>query len=214
MSFVKRWTSGLISRIDTMVAQIEDHDGLVLSTIREVQTKLARAQVQLSRVQQDGVALERNLESQREAEAQWKQRAIGCLNDDERAFDCLRRRKTAARRVQNLQVRLDEHRAVESRLAKDVRELQEGLRDLKEQRNLMRARQTRAEAMTAVRDNQGHMVGELHELMERWEIRIKESEIGNGCSIEPIDRLEESFCEEEERLALQAELEKLRRSHD
>jgi phage shock protein A len=213
MNLFKRWTSGIVGRIDGIVARVENHDALVQSTIREQQDTLARAHVQLSRVHKDGAALKERLQTQLQAEVQWKERAKACLQDEERALECLRRGKSAGRSAKILQERITEHRAVETRLENDIRALQEGLQDLKEQRNVMRARQTRAEAMDAVRDNRGQMAGEIQDVLERWEIRIKQTEFNGNCLVEPADQLEEGFGKEEERQALRQELEELRRNH-
>jgi phage shock protein A len=195
-----------------MVARIENHDELVRCSIQELQSSMARAQVRLSSVRRDGASMRNRLAAGREAEAQWKDRARASMDEEERALECLRRSKRAARLVTELEERITEHDRVESRLVKDIRALQEGLRDLKEQRNMMRARQTRAEAMGAVRDNEGMMSGEVREILDRWEIQIKEREFNGDCAFDPGDELEETFCAEEERAALRIELDELRRS--
>jgi phage shock protein A len=164
-------------------------------------------------VRRDGVSMRNRLAAQREAETQWRQRARASLDDEERALKCLRRNKRASRLAAELEERIKEHERVEARLVRDIRSLQEGLRDLKEQRNMMRARQTRAEAMGAVRDNEGLISGEVREILDRWEIQIKEREFEGDCAFDPGDELEETFCAEEERAALRIELEELRRSH-
>jgi phage shock protein A len=155
MSFWKRFASGLGGQLDAMVARIENHDSLVKSAIEELRENIAGAEVRLSGVRKDGAALRRRLEEQTQAEVQWRERARRSLDDEERALECLRRAKRAVRAVKDLEARLAEHERVEAQLVKDVRALGEGLRDLEEQRNRMLARQSRADAMGAVRDNQG-----------------------------------------------------------
>jgi phage shock protein A len=214
MGFWKRFTSGLNGQLDAVVARFENHDSLVKSAIVELRENIAGAEVRLDNVRRDGVALEQRLQEQTRAEAQWKERARRTLDDEERALECLRRGKRAARAVEELQARLQEHRRVEAGLAKDVRTLREGLRDLEEQRNLMRARQTRADALGAMRDNQGQLSGEVREILDRWEIQIKQSEFCGNCASVSSDDLEERFDAEEERQALCAELEQMRGSHE
>ena len=193
MNFWKRFASGLGGRLDAVVARIENHDSLVGSAIEELRDNIASAEVRLSGVGRDGEALRRRLEDQVRAEAQWKERARRTLEDEERALECLRRSKRAGRAVADLQARLGEHERIEAGLVKDVRALREGLRDLEEQRNLMRARQNRADAMDAMRDDQGRLSGEVREILDRWEIQIKRAEYSSSCALESSDALEQSF---------------------
>jgi phage shock protein A len=213
MGFWKRLTSGVSGRLDAMVARMENHDALVKSAIGELRETIAAAEVRLSNVHRDGEGLRRRLQEQTGAEARWRERARGTLEDEERALECLRRGKRAARAVADLQARLAEHERVEAGLVKDVRALREGLRDLEEQRNLMRARQNRADAMDAMRDDQGRLSGEVREILDRWEIQIKTTEFSSSCAVESNDALEESYDAEEEQQALRAELEQMRGSH-
>lgn len=210
MNYLKRWTVGIISRIDGMVAQVENHEALVTAALRDLQQATARAQLQLRRVREDGESLGRRLAEEREAVIRWKERATQSVDDEGRAFECLRRSKRAARTVSELERRLEEHARAEDQLAKDVRTLEERLRALKEQRNLMRTRQSRAEALSAVQGSQLQLGGDLEEVFERWETRVAESEFAGGCALESEDTFEDEFVSAEEEAELRSELQALR----
>ena len=53
----KRWTTALVSRIDHVAAQVENHEALAESVIGDVRRAAARAKVQLARVCKDGERL-------------------------------------------------------------------------------------------------------------------------------------------------------------
>ena len=100
MQRIRLWTAGLLSRVDWMVTQVENHEALAQSAIRDVQRAAARAKVQLAKVRKDGRALRDQLAEAREAEATWRERAQRTASEDEeRAVECLRRSKAASRRA-------------------------------------------------------------------------------------------------------------------
>jgi hypothetical protein len=108
---------------------------------------------------------------------------------------------------------LRDHERIERQLARDVTAVEERLVRLDEQRHVLVTRQSRAEAMSALRDTSAPLHTDLDDLFDRWEVRIAESELAGGCSeAEDIDPLEGELDREEEQEALRAELEALRRS--
>ncbi|NIR32663.1 MAG: hypothetical protein GWN84_25855 [Gammaproteobacteria bacterium] len=214
MNYFKRWTAGIFSRIDGFIAQVENHDALAAQALRELAQSTARAHVQLKRVRADGEALRRQLAEQREHGQVWKERAKRSTEDEGRAIECLRRSKRAARSADELERRLAEHERMEQQLGDDIRKLEERIRRLREQRNLMRTRQSRAEAMSALQDGTVQLNDDIHEMFERWEIRVTEAEYTGGVSAADEDRFEREYVSEEEETALKEELRALRRDDD
>ena len=206
MSMWKRWTSGVVSRIDWAVTRVENHEAQIDSAIREVHAAGARAKVQLARVNRDGRKLRIRLADETEKETTWRERARSCAAEsEERALECLRRAKSAGRNRVELERRLGEHELAQKQLNQEVRGIDERLAQLVEKRNIMRTRQSRAEALHAVRS-----LGDDHveELFDRWEIRVTESEMLGDFS-GGLDELEDSFKTEEEQAALREELAEL-----
>ncbi len=216
MQRIRLWTAGLLSRVDWMVTQVENHEALAQSAIREVQRSAARAKVQLAKVRKDGAVLREQLGEARGTEATWRERAQRLAREDEeRAVECLRRSKAASRRAARLAERVAEHDRVEKQLGRDVQAVEQRLGHLKEQRNLLRTRQSRAEALTQVAEASQPLGPEVGELFERWETRVMERELESQCSVdEGVDDLEEELAGEEEQASLRAELEDLVRGED
>lgn len=213
MRYVKRWASGVLSGIDALVAKFENHDALVTEALRELQGAAARAQVQLKRVYEDGEALRRRLASEREAVIQWRDRATRSRDDDQRAVECLRRSKQAERVAEEVEKRLEAHANTEKQLAKDVDTLQERIDRLKEQRNLMRTRQSRAQVVGSTGGGGFQLDAEIGEIFDRWETRVAEGEFAGGWTLGIEDRFEDEFRSEEENAALLTELEELRKEN-
>ena len=216
MQRIRLWTAGLLSRVDWMVAQVENHEAIAQSAIREVQQSAARAKVQLARVRRDGGGLREQLAEAREAAVTWRERARRIAAEDEdSAVECLRRSKTAERRATRLTQRLADHERVEKQLARDVQAVEQRLSTLKEQRNLLRTRQARAEALSSVARASQPLSTEVGEVFERWETRVMERELEGECAVsDDGDDFEDGFTSEEERRALRAELDDLLQGED
>ena len=209
MKILKRWTAGVTSRVDWMVSQVENQEALVNSALQEARQSAARAKVQLGRVKQDGQRLRQKLHDTERSVSSWRDRAIQTGQEDEdKAVECLRRSKRAELLAGQLQQRLVEHEQVEQQLGKDVRSMEEQLGALIEKRNLMRTRQSRAEAVKSIQGSTEALSTDLDTIFERWETRVTEKELAGACCIDT-DSFEEAFASEEEASDLRAELSEL-----
>ena len=209
MQRIRLWTASLVSRVDGMVARIENHEALAASAIRDVRQAAARATVQLRRVRSDGARLRAEVAARHQAQRTWQERATRTARGDrEKAIECLRRSKRAAREASELERRLVEHDRVEQQLARDVTAVEERLSRLEEQRNLLATRQSRAEALGTVREAQAPGGVEVDEVFGRWETRVAEREFEGGCLARG-DDLAQCFDEAEEGEELAAELDAL-----
>jgi phage shock protein A len=209
MAHIKRWTHGFVASIDSMIVQVENHEALVTSALRELEHGVARSKVQLLRVERDGKALKQALEEEREAGARWRERAQR-EEDEARALECLRRHKRCLARISELTSAQAEHQRVEAQLKRDVQTLERKLLELRQQRNTMRTRQSRADAFSVVQGQGDVERGEIGEIFERWETRVAESEVASGCLIATLDSFDDEFLNAEEEAALKLELRALK----
>ena len=211
MSYLKRWTSGVFSRIDSFVAQVENHEALANEALQNLQQSAARAQVQLKRVREDGQRLQRQCAEQHEQCARWRERAKRSITDDARAVECLRREKAAQRGGDELERRMQEHERIEQQLVADVRSLDTRLATLREQRNLMRTRQSRADAMSFAHGDALQLTGDIDDMFDRWELRITQAESAGGVGLSTEDRFEDEYSSQEEQEDLRRQLDEMRR---
>jgi len=209
MARIKRWTHGFVASIDSMIVQVENHEALATSALRELEQGVARSKVQLMRVERDGRALKQALVEEREASQRWRERARR-EEHPARALECLRRHKRSESRVSELTHNQAEHERIEQQLKRDVQTLERRLLDLRQQRNTMRTRQSRAEAFGVAQGSGDLQDGEIGQIFERWETRVTETEVASGCLIASVDGLDQEFLDEEEAASLKLELQALK----
>jgi len=208
MSRMRRWKMSVTGWVDGVLAQIENHEATVSSAIGRVRQSSARARVQLKRVERDQRVLRDSLLEEEAAAQAWRRRAKDA-EDEAQALECLRRHKASVQRVRALRHRLGEHERSHQELSEGVRVLNARLGELNERKNLMRTRQSRAEAVHGMAET-GGPIGDLEDVFERWETRVGEIEIAAECE-DPIDAFEARFETAEEDANLLVELEELRR---
>jgi len=209
MARFKRWTHGVVASIDSLIVQVENHEAQVTSTLRELEQGVARSRVQLLRVERDGLALQQALIDEREAANRWRDRARR-EEQEPRALECLRRHKRSERRVLELSQNQTEHARIEAQLKRDIRVLEQRLVELRQQRNTMRTRQSRAEAFSVVQGRGDLESSEIGAIFERWETRLAETEVASGCLITSLDSFDDEFLDAEEIASLKLELDDLR----
>lgn len=208
MKSLRRLTASIMASFEGVVGQLENHEALVTASIREAELAASRARAQLSRVQRDGAGLRKRIEELREQAGLWEDRAKKSLSiDQERALECVRRRQRASAHAEKLEVQAHDHLKLERQLAADLRIVDEKLIALRQQRNIMRTRESRAEALKLVHAADSSAIGELDDIFDRWEARIVTSEDqSRGISADDGDDLSEQFESQEEREKLIAEL--------
>jgi len=209
MSIIKRLSTTLMSRIDQVVGEIENHDALAEAALGEQKKKIAAAKVQLAQVQSQEQRLQSQIAQLKEDASRWEKRAVqSAVTDETRALECLQRRKQIDSQVERLTAARDEYAASVTKIGADIGRAENELLTLSQKHTLLRARQTSNEAIhTPVGAGMANL-GELESTFERWETRIAQEEILNEMS-EPFDPLEHSYRNEEEAEALRDELQSL-----
>jgi len=206
MSLIRRISATLTSSVDRAVSKVENHDAIVNAALRDTQQAAARSRVRLERVRKDGRALKTRHQSLMDAHARWTERARSIASSDEaKALECLRRRQDCEAQVRNLAESIEKHEELESRIAEQVKKIEARISEVSHQRNMMRSRQSVAEAMRTIHNIEGVSYGDVEETFDRWEINLGETEILMGASAS-VDRLDSEFLAEEDTEALRAEL--------
>ena len=206
MSLIRRISATLTSSVDRAVSKVENHDAIVNAALRDTQQAAARSRVRLERVRKDGRALKARHQSLKDAHTRWTTRATSIAATDEaKALECLRRRKDCEAQIRNLQESIEKHEELESRIEEQVKKIEARISEVSHQRNMMRSRQSVAEAMRTIHNIEGVSYGEVEETFDRWEINLGETEILMGAS-SSVDRLDSEFLAEEDTEELRAEL--------
>lgn len=210
MSLINRIYTTVSSRVDRVVSEIENHDAVIESAISDNQRSLAAAKVRFARMQADGQRLRQRLGQMQTAEQQWSERARKSADEDEPlALRCLGKRRACRQQIATLENALIEHEGAETRLSRDIAAVETRLREVTQQRNLMKTRESTAEAMRTFNAIKSSCSISIDDSFEKWETRVLEAELAAG-SFEETDALAERFLEEEEIEDLQLELDEIR----
>jgi len=206
MSLFKRISTSVSSSLERAVSKVENHDAIINAALRETQQAAARSRVRLARVQKDGHSLNARRNELQTAVSRWTERARGVAESDEqKALECLRRRKECESQLRGLEDSIDKHGDLENRVAENLKKIEDRIGEVSHQRNMMRSRQSVAEAMRVINNIEGVSYGEIEDTFDRWEINLGETEILMG-STATTDTLESTFLAEEDDAELRAEL--------
>ena len=212
MSLIRRISTSITSSVDRAVSKVENHDAIINAALRDTQQAAARSRVRLERVRKDGHSLKTRRANLRQAAERWAERARKIAADDEpKALECLRRRKDCEKQLVNLEDSIDKHDELEERIAEQVKKIEIRIGEIAQQRNMMRSRQSVAEAMRTINNVEGVSYGEIEDTFDRWEINLGETEILMGAMTDR-DPLDSEFSAEEDTAELRAELEELLQS--
>lgn len=216
MSLIKRISTSVYARVDRMVNGLENHDALVEAALRETRARVAAGKVRLERVRRDGAALSAKIEHLRQSERKWTERARQLADGDEAtALECLRRRKRCEDERVQLQAEHAEHAERLVELEAGVRAAEEALGQRTQRYNLMRGRESAAEARQSLGRLSEDAALDVERIFERWETRVLESELGAEPLVgECTDRFERDLEKTETDDALRAELAALRQDKE
>ena len=209
MSLIRRISTSITSSVDRAVSKVENHDAIINSALRDTQQAAARSRVRLERVRKDGQSLKTRQSDLQQAVSRWTDRAKSIATSDEsKALECLRRRKDCEVQLQNLRDSIEKHDELEAKIADQVKKIEARIGDVAQQRNMMRSRQSVAEAMRTINNIEGVSYGEVEDTFDRWEINLGETEILTGACTTG-DPLDTAFLAEEDTADLRAELAEL-----
>lgn len=200
MNSLRRLTATIMSSFEGVVGQLENHEALVTTAIREAEQSAGRAKAQLARVQKDGIAMRKRVEELREQGAVWEERAKRIASQDEaKAIECVRRRQRYLAQASQTEEQAVGHAKLERQLSVDLGVVQEKLNSLRQQRNIMRTRASRAEALRVVHSIDSSTIGEIDDIFDRWEARISACEMHVDSAV-PSERddLSNEFTSKEE----------------
>jgi len=214
MSLIRRISTSITSSVDRAVSKVENHDAIINSALRDTQQAAARSRVRLARVRKDGQSLKTRQETLIVAVSRWGERAKNvAANDEAKALECLRRRKDCEKQLHNLRDSIEKHDELESRIDEQVKKIEARIGEVAQQRNMMRSRQSVAEAMRTINNIEGVSYGEIEDTFDRWEINLGETEITMGAAT-TTDPLDTAFLTEEDTVDLRAELSDLLKSEE
>lgn len=206
MSLIRRISTTLSSSVDRAISKVENHDAIVQAALQDTQRAGARARVRLERVRKDGRALKTRYEELEQAKDRWTERARSLASSDEqKALECVRRRRDCENQLSRLSASIEKHEELEGRITAQVKKIEARIGEVSQQRNMMRSRQSVADAMRVINNIEGVSYGDIEDTFDRWEINLGETEILMGATAS-VDSFETEFVADEDTAALRAEL--------
>ncbi|MCH2547682.1 MAG: PspA/IM30 family protein [Alphaproteobacteria bacterium] len=208
MRLFTRISATVSSKLEDMVAHVENHDAIIAATLRETRAAVAKSRVRLERVRKDGQALRQRMETLIEQEKLWTDRARSVAASDEaKALECVARRNQCREQIEQTIKTLAHHDQLENQVAENVQRMEQRLTTIAQQQNMMRSRQSTAEAIRVVSQIEGNTASGIEDTFDRWEMLITETEYANGYNSESsIDVMENAFLKQESNDSLKEEL--------
>jgi len=209
MSIFKRLSTTFVARLDQIVGDIENHDSVVEATVKELQKKVAEANIRSERVTREANQLQAQITQRQSDSERWRKRAIECAKEDEhKALECVSRARHCDQQAEQLKQTLQQYQHAASKLARDIATAEQRSREVKQKHSLMRARQSTASAIEASHNAGDESITMLSDTFDRWELKLRQAEM----SLETypnIDHLEQEFVQQEENSELRQELDAL-----
>lgn len=206
MSIIKRLSATLVSRIDQVVGEIENHDAVIQASLNDMRKKLAEAKVRLSHVRREEAQLKQQIQEQQQNAQRWRQRAIECAKSDEtKALECVRRSQHCQRQSEKLTQTQAEYSQTSEKLTRDIETSEQHLSEVKQKLTLMRARQSTSSAINSTSKLESNTSHLLDDTFDRWEINISQADMELE-SHEIIDPIEQAFITQEQQTELRNEL--------
>ena len=220
MQLFKRISSTVLASVDKVVSEVENHDAVIESMLKELKAARAQCGVRLNRVTKDGQRMQKEHDELTEQEQQWTRRAVKLSEDEssenqQKALDCLERRRKVRGQTSHLEQRLAEHQKLKQQLQDQLRTIDERFTEINNKKHLLQSQQSVAEANRVVAAVTTSGASNVDAALDRWEISIAKmdanTDFSEGYDDVDDDFLATEFAESEAQQELLAELEALKK---
>src|SRR5690242_21744966 len=192
MGIFDRFSSLLKSNINDLISRAEDPEKMLTQILADMRGQLVKAKQQVA----SAIADEKRLRDQADAEYKqaqdWERRAMLAVQEgrDDMAKQALVRQSEHASHGQQLLATWEAHRGETEKLKASLRDLNDKIEEAKRKKNLLVARQRRAQAQKRIHETMSSLSEKsAFEAFARMEERIENSERQLKASVE----IEEEF---------------------
>jgi phage shock protein A len=201
MGLFDRLSQLLRSNINDLISRAEDPEKMLNQILVDMRSQLAKAKQQVAAA----IADEKRLRDQADAEfkqaSEWENRAVLAVNQgrDDLAKQALVRQSEHFSHGQQLETTWETHRLETEKLKNSLRDLNDKIEEAKRKKNLLIARQRRAQAQQRIHETMSSMSEKsAFEAFARMEERIETNERQLKASVEieeefTGDRLQQDF---------------------
>src|SRR5689334_10667409 len=192
MGIFDRFSSLLRSNINDLISRAEDPEKMLNQILIDMRGQLAKAKQQVA----TAIADEKRLRDQADAEFRqvhdWEQKAMLAVkeNRDDLAKQALMRQGEHLSAGQQLEQTWEQHRAETEKLKNALRDLNDKIEEAKRKKNLLLARQRRAEAQKRIAQTMSSLDEKsAFEAFARMEEKIEQNE----RQLQAAQQIEEEF---------------------
>ncbi len=179
MGIWDRFTSLMKSNINDLISKAEDPEKMLDQIVVDMRNQLAKAKQQVAVAIADEKRLKDQAESEYKAAQDWEQKAMLAVKEgrDDLAKQALMRHGEHGEHAQQLETTWQQHQAETEKLKNSLRDLNDKIEEAKRKKNLLLARQRRAQAQKRINETMSSMSEKsAFEAFNRMEERIDQNE--------------------------------------
>jgi phage shock protein A len=179
MGIFDRLSSLLRSNINDLISRAEDPEKMLTQILVDMRSQLAKAKQQVASAIADEKRLRDNADAEFRQAADWEQKAMLAVREgrDDMAKQALLRQGEHTSHGQQLEQTWESHRVETEKLKNSLRDLNDKIEEAKRKKNLLIARQRRAEAQKRIAQTMSSMSEKsAFEAFARMEERIETNE--------------------------------------
>jgi len=192
MGILDRLSSLLRSNINDLISRAEDPEKMLNQILVDMRGQLAKAKQQVAAAIADEKRLRDQADQEFKQSQDWEQKAMLAIKEkrDDLAKQALVRQSEHAQHGAQLEQTWEQHRLETEKLKNSLRDLNDKIEEAKRKKNLLIARQRRAQAQQRIHETMSSMSEKsAFEAFARMEERIENNERQLKASVE----IEEEF---------------------
>jgi phage shock protein A len=179
MGIIDRLSSLIKSNINDLISSAENPEKMLNQIIVDMRSQLAKAKQQVAAAIADEKRLKDQVEGEVRQSQDWEKRAVLAVQEgrDDLAKQALLRHNEHLEHAQSLQATWQAHALETEKLKNSLRDLNEKIEEAKRKKNLLIARQKRAEAQKRIQETMSSMNEKsAFEAFTRMEAKIEDNE--------------------------------------
>lgn len=179
MGIFSRFATALKSQINHLIGRVEDPKKMLDQLLADMRSQLAKTKQDVAAAIADEKKLQAQVEREKKQADDWERRAMLAVNEgrDDLAKQALMRHSEYLQNAQQLHETWLRHKADTETLKQSLRQLNDRIEEAKRKKNLLVARQRRAEAQGRIQETISSMNDQsAFESFQRMEERIDDME--------------------------------------
>ena len=179
MGLFDRLSTLLRSNINDLISSAENPEKMLNQILVDMRSQLAKAKQQVAAAIADEKRLRDQADSERRQSEDWEKRAMLAVQEgrDDLAKQALVRQGEHAQHAEQLELTWQSHQAETEKLKASLRELNDKIEEAKRKKNLLLARQRRAQAQKRIAETMSSLSEKsAFEAFARMEERIEQNE--------------------------------------